>query len=88
MASSYSTDPFISPDGLSKDLVLNRSLRSLDGNIRSVVSGFVHPGHASIQMAEECARRHQLPDDQHALDRALYLFISFPRHYFDRSPGE
>ncbi|KAI0883699.1 uncharacterized protein GGS22DRAFT_165863 [Annulohypoxylon maeteangense] len=88
MVSLYSTDSFISPDGLSKNLVLNRSLMSLDGNIRSVVSGFVHPGHESIQMAEECARRHQLPNDQRGLDRALYPFISFPRHYFDRSPGE
>lgn len=86
MASSYSTDSFVSPDGLSKNLVLNRSLTSLDGNIRSVVSGFVHPGHESIQMAEEFIGRHQLPNDQSALDRALYPFISFSRHYPD-SPG-
>ncbi|KAK2599067.1 hypothetical protein QQS21_005473 [Conoideocrella luteorostrata] len=89
MVSSYSTDSFISPDGLSKNLVLNRSLESLDGNIRSVVSGFIHSGHKSIQVAEEVARRqHQLPNDQRALDRALYPFISFSRHHSDGSRGE
>ncbi|KAH9909307.1 hypothetical protein F4778DRAFT_716150 [Xylariomycetidae sp. FL2044] len=88
MASSYSTDSFISPDGLSKDLVLNRSLTSLDGNIRSVVSGFVHPGYGSSEMVQEFARRHQLPNDQRALDRLLYPFISISLHDFDRPSGE
>jgi hypothetical protein len=88
MASSYSTDSFIRPDGLSKNLVLNRSLTSLDRNVRSVVSGFVHPGHESNQMAEELARRRQLPNDQRALDGALYPFNSFSGHYPHPSLGE
>lgn len=88
MVFSYSTDSFISPNGLSKNLVLNRSLTSLDGNIRSAVSGFIHPGHKSIQMAEEVARGHQLPNDPRALDHALYPFINFSRQNFDGSPGE
>lgn len=59
----------------------------MDGNIRSVVCGFVHPGHESIQVAEECASKHQLPNDQCGLDRVLYPFVSFSRQSFDRSTG-